>query len=112
MTTDTKVKQSSIKFDVDEVEVAIAACAKGSGMIMPNMATMLSVVITDVVISHDLLQKALSESVEDTFNCITVDGDTSTNDSIFFLQMEWLKIRKLKVKKIEIIESFDPTAIL
>ncbi|AJQ26583.1 bifunctional glutamate N-acetyltransferase/amino-acid acetyltransferase ArgJ [Pelosinus fermentans] len=85
MTTDTKVKQASIKFDIDGIEVTIAGCAKGSGMIMPNMATMLSVLTTDALISHELLKKSLSESAEDTFNCITIDGDMSTNDSIFLL---------------------------
>ncbi len=85
MTTDTRMKQASIRFSIDGKEVNIAACAKGSGMIMPNMATMLGVVISDINISHDLMRKALRDAVEETFNCITVDGDTSTNDSVFFL---------------------------
>jgi len=85
MTTDTRIKQGNVSFDVDGVIVNIAACAKGAGMIMPNMATMLCSVITDAHISQELLAKALVDVVEDTFNCITVDGDTSTNDTIFFL---------------------------
>ena len=85
MTTDTRMKQASVTFELDGVQVNIAACAKGSGMIMPNMATMLCCVITDVSISHEIMSKALHDVVEETFNCISVDGDTSTNDSIFFL---------------------------
>jgi glutamate N-acetyltransferase/amino-acid N-acetyltransferase len=85
MTTDTRPKQASVTFPLGGKEVTIAACAKGSGMIMPDMATMLSVVITDAAISHELLAKALGKAIEDTFNCITVDGDTSTNDSVFLL---------------------------
>ena len=85
MTTDTRIKQASVDFELDGVQVNIAACAKGSGMIAPNMATMLCSVITDVSISHEVMSKALHDVVEVTYNCITVDGDTSTNDSIFFL---------------------------
>lgn len=85
MTTDTKIKQAAVSFQLGPRTVNIAACAKGSGMIMPNMATMLCCVLTDVSIEHDLLQLALSESIENTFNCISVDGDTSTNDSTFML---------------------------
>ncbi|HEX2945172.1 MAG TPA: bifunctional glutamate N-acetyltransferase/amino-acid acetyltransferase ArgJ [Clostridia bacterium] len=85
MTTDTRIKQASVTFELDGVQANIAACAKGAGMIMPNMATMLCSMITDVSISHEMMSKALRDAVEDTFNCISVDGDTSTNDSIFFL---------------------------
>ena len=85
MTTDTRQKQASISFDLGGKQVNIAACAKGSGMIMPDMATMLSVVVTDAAITHQCLDKALKAAIEDTFNCITVDGDTSTNDSVFLL---------------------------
>lgn len=85
MTTDTKIKQANISFQLGYKTVNIAACAKGSGMIMPNMATMLCCVITDVSIDHDILHLSLKESIENTFNCISVDGDTSTNDSIFVL---------------------------
>ncbi len=85
MTTDTRPKQASVSFQLNGKTVTIAACAKGSGMIMPNMATMLSVVLTDAAISFELLQQALRDAVADTFNCISVDGDTSTNDSVFLL---------------------------
>lgn len=85
MTTDTRMKQASVSFELDGVKVNIGACVKGSGMIMPDMATMLSTVVTDVSITHEMLEKALKDAVEDTFNCITVDGDTSTNDTVFLL---------------------------
>ncbi len=85
MTTDTRVKQASISFDIAGKKVNIASCVKGAGMIMPNMATMLCVITTDAKISPEIMYKALKESVDHTFNCITIDGDTSTNDSIFLL---------------------------
>lgn len=85
MTTDTRVKQASISFEIEGKKVSIASCVKGAGMIMPDMATMLCVITTDAKIAPDMMKKALSESVDQTFNCITVDGDTSTNDSIFLL---------------------------
>jgi len=85
MTTDTKIKQASICFEIDGKTVNIASCVKGSGMIMPDMATMLCVITTDAKILPEMMVKALKESTDQTFNCITVDGDTSTNDSIFLL---------------------------
>ena len=85
MTTDTRIKQSSVECEINGKKVNIAACAKGAGMIMPNMATMLSVVVTDANISSDILDSALKEAIKSTLNCITVDGDTSTNDSVFLL---------------------------
>jgi|BioPla2DNA2_1021312.scaffolds.fasta_scaffold31321_2 glutamate N-acetyltransferase/amino-acid N-acetyltransferase len=85
MTTDTKVKQASISFEIGGKTINIASCVKGAGMIMPNMATMLCLITTDANITPDMMSKALKESVEHTFNCITIDGDTSTNDSIFLL---------------------------
>ncbi len=85
MTTDTKIKQANVAFKIGDKTVNIAACAKGSGMIMPDMATMLSCIISDVAITHDILSAALIDTVENTYNCITVDGDTSTNDSVFIL---------------------------
>lgn len=85
MTTDTKIKQGSTNFEIAGKTVHMASCVKGAGMIMPNMATMLCVITTDANIIPDLLSKALKEAVKDTFNCITVDGDTSTNDSIFLV---------------------------
>ncbi|MEN8907407.1 MAG: bifunctional glutamate N-acetyltransferase/amino-acid acetyltransferase ArgJ [Clostridiales bacterium] len=85
MTTDTRKKQASVKFEIDGKEINIGACAKGSGMIMPNMATMLCTVLTDASIKYDLLKMALKKAVKETFNCISVDGDTSTNDTVFML---------------------------
>ncbi|HKL99185.1 MAG TPA: bifunctional glutamate N-acetyltransferase/amino-acid acetyltransferase ArgJ [Mobilitalea sp.] len=85
MTTDTYSKQCAVSFMVDDKEVKIGGMAKGSGMIHPNMATMLAVVTTDIAISKELLQAALSEDVKKTFNMISVDRDTSTNDSLLLL---------------------------
>ncbi len=85
MTTDTHKKEIAYTFDLDGKEVTIGGCAKGSGMIHPNMCTMLAYVTTDVAIEATLLQKALSEIVVDTFNMISVDGDTSTNDTLLVL---------------------------
>ncbi len=80
MTTDTRVKEIAVKFTVGGKECIIGGIAKGSGMIHPNMATMLVFITTDCNISHEMLQKALSDDVKDSFNMVSVDGDTSTND--------------------------------
>ncbi|MCR5343763.1 MAG: bifunctional ornithine acetyltransferase/N-acetylglutamate synthase [Butyrivibrio sp.] len=85
MTTDTHSKQMAMEFEISGTTCKMGALAKGSGMIHPNMCTMLSFVTTDVSISHDLLQKALKTVVVDTFNMISVDGDMSTNDSLMVL---------------------------
>lgn len=85
MTSDTYVKQTSLTFEVDGKKVTIGAMAKGSGMIHPNMATMLSFLTTDLNISPALLTKALKESSAETYNMISVDGDTSTNDMVAIL---------------------------
>lgn len=85
MTTDTKSKEVAVETEIDGKVVTVAGMCKGSGMIHPNMATMLCFVTTDAAISHKMLQKALSEDVVDTFNMISVDGDTSTNDSVLVL---------------------------
>lgn len=84
-TTDSYVKQCAIEIQVGGVSATIGAMAKGSGMIHPNMATMLSFITTDVAISPALLQKALKLSVNGTYNMISVDGDTSTNDMVAML---------------------------
>jgi len=81
MTTDTKPKLVSRSIDIDNRKVAIGGIAKGAGMIRPNMATMLAFIFTDAEIEQEYLQTLLRESVEDSFNRLTVDGDTSTNDS-------------------------------
>ena len=85
MTTDTKSKEVACTFELGGKQVTVAGMCKGSGMIHPNMCTMLCFVTTDVAISHELLQKALSEDVVDTFNMISVDGDTSTNDTVLVM---------------------------
>ena len=82
MTTDTKVKEIAVSFEVGGVECKIGGIAKGSGMIHPNMATMLVFLTTDCAVSSEMLQKALSSDVADTFNMVSVDGDTSTNDMV------------------------------
>ena len=85
MTTDTYSKECAVSFMVDGKEIRIGGMAKGSGMIHPNMATMLGVVTTDLAITKELLQEALSADVKRTFNMISVDRDTSTNDSLLVL---------------------------
>ena len=85
MTTDTCSKQISVEFTIDEKKIRIGGIAKGSGMIHPNMATMLSFITTDINISRELLTKALKKSAEDSYNMISVDGDTSTNDLVILL---------------------------
>lgn len=85
MTTDTYAKECAVTFKISGHDAFIGGMAKGSGMIHPNMATLIGVLTTDVSISKELLQEALSESVKHTFNMISVDRDTSTNDSVFLL---------------------------
>ena len=85
MTTDTVPKETAVSLKVGSKVINIGAVAKGSGMIHPNMATMLALITTDVKIMAIALKKALKESVTETFNCITVDGDTSTNDCVLIL---------------------------
>ena len=82
MTTDTVSKECAVEIEIDGKTVTLGACCKGSGMIHPNMATMLCFMTTDAAISSEMLQKALSSVVVDTFNMISVDGDTSTNDMV------------------------------
>ncbi len=83
MTTDLVAKEISVYFEIDGEIVTISGMAKGSGMIHPNMATMIAVLTTDVNISKEMLQTAFSASVNTSYNMISVDGDTSTNDSAF-----------------------------
>jgi len=82
MTTDTFPKVAAAKTSIGKTQVSIAGIAKGAGMIAPDMATLLSFVFTDAPISARVLQKLLKDGVEDTFNAITVDGDTSTSDTL------------------------------
>ncbi|MBR5377221.1 MAG: bifunctional glutamate N-acetyltransferase/amino-acid acetyltransferase ArgJ [Lachnospiraceae bacterium] len=82
MTTDTVNKEAAVTFEIGGKTVTVGGMSKGSGMIHPNMCTMLGYITTDIDIEPSLLQKALREDVKDTFNMITVDGDTSTNDTL------------------------------
>lgn len=85
MTTDTKPKHIAVEIEIDGKIVTIGACCKGSGMIHPNMATMLGFITTDINITKELLSKALKAVIPDTFNMISVDRDTSTNDTVLLL---------------------------
>lgn len=85
MTTDTVSKQIAFEFEAGGKKAVIGGMCKGSGMIHPNMATMLCFITTDAAISKELLQEALSEEVQDTFNMVSVDGDTSTNDTVLLM---------------------------
>ena len=85
MTTDTKNKEAAVQIEIGGRTVTLGGMCKGSGMIHPNMCTMLAFVTTDAVISKELLTKAVKEDVVDTFNMISVDGDTSTNDTLLVL---------------------------
>ena len=85
MTTDTVPKEVAVEIELGGKTVTVGGMCKGSGMIHPNMCTMLAFVTTDAAISKELLQEALSEDVVDTFNMVSVDGDTSTNDTLLVL---------------------------
>ena len=85
MTTDTVEKEMAVEIEIGGKTVTIGGMSKGSGMIHPNMCTMLACITTDAAITKEALQKALSEDVEDTYNMISVDGDTSTNDTAILL---------------------------
>lgn len=82
MTTDTVMKECAVEFKIGDVVCHLGGMAKGSGMIHPNMATTLNFITTDVAISSEMLGKALGEIVKITYNCLSVDGDTSTNDMV------------------------------
>lgn len=85
MTTDTKPKSVAVSFEIDGKECKIGGIAKGSGMIHPNMATMLVFITTDCAIDSTMLKKALSTDVQSTFNMVSIDGDTSTNDMVVLM---------------------------
>lgn len=95
MTTDTKSKEIAVKIEIGGKVVTIGGMAKGSGMIHPNMCTMLSYITTDAAITKKALQKALSADVEETYNMISVDGDTSTNDTVLLLANGLAKNKKI-----------------
>lgn len=85
LTTDTKIKQIAVKLNLGGKVVTIGAMAKGAGMIYPNLATMLAFITTDLAVDKPVLKKLLRGTVENSFNCITVDGCTSTNDMVLIL---------------------------
>jgi len=98
LTTDTFAKEGFIEFQVDECEINMGGIAKGSGMIHPNMATMLAFIVTDIAITPELLQETVSEVTNDSFNMITVDGDSSTNDMVGVLANGKADNKKLESK--------------
>lgn len=85
MTTDTRPKAAAVSFELDGQAVHLGGIAKGSGMIHPNMATMLSFLTTDAAVERGFLQRALAATADDTYNMLTVDGDSSTNDTVLLL---------------------------
>ncbi len=85
MTTDTKPKYAAAQVEIGGKTVTVGGMCKGSGMIHPNMCTMLGFVTTDAAITEEMLQKALSDDIKDTYNMVSVDGDTSTNDTVLLL---------------------------
>lgn len=100
MTTDIVGKAVSRQIKVDGVNVTVTGIAKGSGMIHPNMATMLGYIATDATVSQDVLQRMVSQASDASFNCITVDGDTSTNDALMLIATG-----KCGASEISIVES-------
>lgn len=97
MTTDTISKQVAVEMEIGGVTVTIGGMSKGSGMIHPNMCTMLGFITTDAVITKEALTKALKEDVVDTFNMISVDGDTSTNDTLLIMANGMAENPEIKV---------------
>lgn len=98
LTTDTVTKTVGVQFTINGIVCNITGVAKGSGMIHPNMATMLGFVFTDVDISDKLMEKLLKKEVESSFNSITVDGDTSTNDTVLVMNSKISKNKKINNK--------------
>ena len=105
MTTDTRPKAARATFVAGSTAYTVWGCAKGAGMIHPNMATMLSVVLTDAPLTDRSLQQSLDDVVKRTFNCVSVDGDTSTNDSLFLLSNGGGDIRPLSAKGLKDFRS-------
>jgi len=99
LTTDTYAKEGFIEFSLDGYQINMGGIAKGSGMIHPNMATMLAFIVTDAAIEPGLLQEIVDEAVAQSFNMITVDGDTSTNDMVLVLANGKAQNEPLKSKK-------------
>ena len=106
MTTDTRSKGITKSFDIDGLDVTITAIAKGSGMIMPNMATMLAYIATDAKIENKLLDEMLQYAVERSFNRISVDGDTSTNDACVLIATGETHLPILKRGNYQSVDKF------
>ncbi|MCR4807739.1 MAG: bifunctional glutamate N-acetyltransferase/amino-acid acetyltransferase ArgJ [Lachnospiraceae bacterium] len=98
MTTDTVNKEIAVTFDIGGSTVTLGGMSKGSGMIHPNMCTMLAFLTSDINIDKGLMQKAVSEVVKDTFNMISVDGDTSTNDTLLLLSNSLAGNKKIEAE--------------
>ncbi len=98
MTTDTRPKHFAIAFEIEGQLCQIGAMAKGSGMIHPHLATMIAAFTTDIAITSDLLQEALAETVGQTLNALTIDGETSTNDSVFLFANGQSGNRTIKIR--------------
>lgn len=109
LTTDTKTKEISVSFEIDGTEINVAGVAKGSGMIHPNMATMLAFITSDIDIEKPALQKILKNSVNKSFNQISVDGDQSTNDTVLLLANGMAKNKKINTENgsKKFIEALD-----
>ena len=107
MTTDTLPKMAMEKCDIGNTEVSIYGVAKGSGMIQPNMATTLGYIFTDAEISNDILKKLLKKNIERTFNAITCDGDTSTNDMVSIFSTGKTRHSKITNVNDEKLKNFD-----
>ena len=105
LTTDTETKISAIEVEIDDKTVKIIGIAKGSGMIQPNMATMLSFIATDALLERDLSDQILFEACENTFNRITVDGDTSTNDACVLMSTGLSGVNCNKSPQLELIKQ-------
>lgn len=107
MTTDTYKKQLAYEFTINNKKVIIGAMAKGSGMIEPNMGTMLSFITTDLNISSEMLNEALKESVKGSYNRVSVDGDTSTNDMVLILANGLAENNEIKEKNEDYYKFLD-----
>ena len=107
MTTDTQPKMAMEKCNIGNCEIKIFGVAKGSGMIQPNMATTLGYIFTDAYISNDVLKKLLKKNISTTFNAITCDSDTSTNDMISIFSTGKIKHAKINNLNDEKIKEFD-----
>ena len=106
LTTDTFAKEGFVEFEVDGREINMGGVAKGSGMIHPNMATMLAFIVTDIAIEPKFLKTIVKETVDKSFNMITVDGDTSTNDMVIVLANGLAENEMIKTKKDKGYEIF------